>query len=197
MAFLHRKMLFPARHGAATLLLCLISWVRLVATDNIDGVLAFDLLPTTNSSAIGVLEVQLGSSKQRIDLLTTFYSNTDAALQVPVAVLCEPGNGTATGLWSVIQQPAAGDVLMVAGSAPTIGNSTGMEVVRWAPSLGAPESNLTLSLRKGRGDQAKNVTIIEGAHARRPLVELLCRPPSDSRPAKLILECLCLRGPYQ
>jgi len=123
-------------------------------------ILAFDLLPVENSTKNGVFEVTLGDDGQKVAFLASLYTNSDAMMEVPIAALC----ATSQEGWNPISQPAAGTVIVV-GESQSQGNSlarTSQVVVRW--KIG-PASNtdavVGLTLRKGRGSNARNVTVIE------------------------------------
>jgi len=128
-------------------------------------ILAFDLLPVTNSSESGVFEVSLGprdgTSNQRIGLLASPYTNSDAMIEVPIATLCE---ADPIGDWNVITSPHTGDVIVTGtGVNETQDILSGGVVVRWNPSTltSATKEALNLMLRKGRGEGAKNVSEID------------------------------------
>jgi hypothetical protein len=132
-------------------------------------ILAFDLLPIANSTRPGLIRVSLGpengENNQHVNLLASFYTASEATMEVPIAELC---TAQSLGGWNPISQPATGTVILVGtneGDAEDVlGNGTGTIVVKWFPassSSGADANVVGLTLRKGRGDQAKNVTVIE------------------------------------
>ncbi|KAF8253784.1 hypothetical protein K440DRAFT_143947 [Wilcoxina mikolae CBS 423.85] len=130
-------------------------------------ILAFDLVPVTNSSESGVFEVSLGPSdgtnNQRIGLLASPYTNSDAMMEVPIAALCSVDP---IGDWNVITSPHTGDVVVTGNgtsSTEDVLGGSGSIVVRWNPTTSASgtQETLSLTLRKGRGDAAKNVSEID------------------------------------
>jgi hypothetical protein len=131
-------------------------------------ILAFDLLPIANSTRPGSIRLSLGPengrNNQHVNLLAAFYTASEATMEVPTAELC-----TAQSLsgWNPISQPATGTVIVVgtneSDTRDVLGNGTGTLVVKWFPassSSGADTDVVGLTLRKGRGAQAKNVTVI-------------------------------------
>lgn len=123
-------------------------------------ILAFDLLPITNSTRNGIFEVTLGDDGQKVALLASLYTNSDAMMEVPIAALC----ATSQEGWNPILQPTAGTVVVVGTSKSQESSliGAGQVVVRW--KLGpASDANavVSLTLRKGRGSNAKNVTVVE------------------------------------
>jgi len=123
-------------------------------------ILAFNLLPVTNSTRNGAFEVSLGEDGQKVTFLASLYTISDAMMEVPIAALC----ATSQEGWNPISHPTAGTVVVV-GTSKAQGTSsarTGQVVVRW--KIGpASDTNATvgLTLRKGRGSDANNVTVIE------------------------------------
>lgn len=123
------------------------------AAEDLAHVLAFDL--GSNSSAEpGLLEVRLGpadndSLQQQVSLLAALYTNTEALMEVPAASLC---TAPPIGTWNPIYAPSP-DTVVVVGA----GTGAGSVALRWNPQSG---STVNLTLRKGRGGGAMNVTVI-------------------------------------
>jgi hypothetical protein len=138
-------------------------------------ILAFDLLPATNSTSSGLIDVSLGpgdgKSNQRVSLLTSLYTTSDAMLEVPIATIC---SAESLSGWNAISQPATGTVVVVGANESdtedVLGSGVGTVVVKWRPTSSSSKADavLGLTLRKGRGGRAKNVTVIEskGPNAR-------------------------------
>ena len=120
-------------------------------TADIGGMYAFDLLPVTNSRA-GLLEVSMGPSDggpvQKVNLLVSLGSITEAVVDVPVAAAC---GDHATENWNIISSPAARIVVPVGD----------VVSIKWRPTVSSQDTDgfLGLMLRKGRGDDARNYTI--------------------------------------
>ena len=136
------------------------------ATDSATGqaeVLAFDLQPVTNSWRAGAFEVSLGpengDNAQRISLLAALYTNSDKMMEIPIASLC-----SSNGDWNRISQPQTGAVIVTgAETGSDESDGDGMVLVQWTPTmLSEDDANLKLTLRKGRADFARNVSIING-----------------------------------
>lgn len=118
-----------------------------------DQMVVFDLVHagTTNNSIPGVMTMSFGSPPQEVDVLVAFYTNSEAAVHVPVGALCS------TRAWNPILQPSDGDLVS------TLNGSDSLASIKWKSSS---DPTVNISLRKGRGGSAVNVTVIEGGFSR-------------------------------
>lgn len=118
----------------------------------------FDLLPTaaTNDSMPGVMKMSFGSPSQEVNVLVAFYTNSEAAVHVPAGALCSTSDNSADKAWNSIQEPSAGDFVSTSNGSDSL---AGLKLVEWIPSSDSKTLNITL--RKGRGGDAENVTVIE------------------------------------
>jgi hypothetical protein len=147
-------------------LIALISSVYADTPQSAD-ILAFDLSPISESSEAGLLTISLGqNAAQKVDVLVAPYTNSGVMMEVPVAMRCTNGP---TGDWNVIFEPSAGAVVLAGNSTDggltgdgTLGGE-GTKVVRWKAARQTPNGEvLKLTLRKGKGEKVRNVTVVEG-----------------------------------
>lgn len=151
-------------------LIALISFVYADTPQSAD-ILAFDLSPISNSNSgsgeAGLLTISLGqNAAQKVDVLVAPYTNSGVMMEVPVAMRCTNGP---TGDWNVIFEPSAGAVVLAGNSTDgglsgdgTLGGE-GTKVVRWKAARQPPDGEvLKLTLRKGKGEKVRNVTVVEG-----------------------------------
>lgn len=109
----------------------------------------FDLVhaTTTNNSIPGVMTMSFGSPPQEVNVLVAFYTNSEAAVHVPAGALCS------TKTWNLILEPSDGEIVS------TLNGSNPLASIKWKSST---DPTVNISLRKGRGVNVVNVTIIEG-----------------------------------
>ena len=115
-------------------------------------VLAIDLPWSSPDSYPGILELFIGpeddaGARQKIHALVAFDTPSGAFVEVPSGLLC-----SAEG-WNKITSPAEGDVV----AADEDGND---ELIQWTPSFQSGGDYLNLTLRRGVGDRAQNVSAI-------------------------------------
>jgi len=115
-------------------------------------VLAIDLPWSFSDSYPGIFELFIGpeddaGARQKIHALVALDTPSGAIVEVPSGLLC-----SAEG-WNRITSPAAGDVVV----ADRGGDN---ELVQWTPSFQSGGDHLNLTLRKGVGDGAQNVSSI-------------------------------------
>lgn len=140
------------------LLVSFFGFLAVSAAADVAEIIAFDLLPVTDLRA-GLFEVSLGPENggnvQKVALLAGFATNTGAMMELPVASLCTPGS---TGNWNVISFPSTGNVVVVGGNQT---DST-LVPIKWSPTVSSFKTDtfVGLVLRKGKGNQAKNVSTI-------------------------------------
>lgn len=127
----------------------------MAAAQKEDQMVVFDLVhaTTTNNSIPGVMTMSFGSPPQEVDVLVAFYTNSEAAVHVPVGALCL----TRAGAWNPILQPSDGDLVS------TLNGSSSFASIKWRSSS---NPTVNISLRKGRGGNAVNVTVIKGGFSR-------------------------------
>lgn len=116
----------------------------------------FDLVgaTTTNNSIPGVMTMSFGSPPQEVNVLVAFYTNSETAVHVPAGVLCLTG---ADKTWNPILEPSDGDLVSI------LSESSLLASIKWRASS---DPTVNISLRKGRGENAANVTIIKGGFGR-------------------------------
>lgn len=124
-------------------------WCFMAAAQEEEQMVVFDLVhaTTTNNSIPGVMTMSFGSPPQEVDVLVAFYTNSEAAVHVPAAALCS------TRAWNPILEPSDGDLVS------TVNGSNSLASIKWRSSS---DLTINISLRKGRGENAVNVTVIEG-----------------------------------
>lgn len=135
----------------------LVLWLCCMATaQETAEMVVFDLVPATNDSVPGMMTMSFGSPPQELDVLVAFYTNSEAAAHVPAGALCSTTDNGAGGTWDSIQEPSEGDFVSTSNGSGLVG---GVKLVQWEAS---PDSKtVNISLRKGRGGNAVNVTAIE------------------------------------
>lgn len=123
------------------------------------SMVVFDLNTNDSSSLPGVITMSFGSPPQDIDLLVSFYTG-EASAYIPAGALCSTSSTSSTAGtdWNKILEPSEGDFVQSSNGS---GSLAGVQLVEWRASTDTNSKKVNISLRKGRGDAAVNVTVIE------------------------------------
>lgn len=128
----------------------------LVAAQEAAEMVIFDLVPTNNSIP-GVMTLGFGTPPQKVNVLVAFYTNSNIAAHVPAGVLCSTSSGRTDITWNAIQEPSEGEFVSTSADSEVL--QAGMKLVQWRASTNT--KTVHISLRKGRGENAENVTVIQ------------------------------------
>lgn len=126
------------------------------------SMVVFDLNTNDSSSLPGVITMSFGSPPQDIDLLVSFYTG-EASAYIPAGALCSTSSTSSTAGtdWNKILEPSEGDFVQSSNGS---GSLAGVQLVEWRASTDTNSKKVNISLRKGRGDAAVNVTVIESGY---------------------------------
>ncbi|KAG0635606.1 hypothetical protein HOY80DRAFT_431132 [Tuber brumale] len=136
---------------AFTLLLLLTQWTLLTHTQEVAELVSFGFSTT--------ITLALGSPPQILHLLPTFYTSPSTTLLVPTGSICLSASSPPEGDWNPITEPREGSFVGTSSSDEVLVLGGSSQIVRWRASPDVKSLNLTL--RRGRGQNIMNVSLIE------------------------------------
>lgn len=136
---------------AFTLLLLLTQWAFPAHSQEVAELISFEFSTT--------LSLALGSPPQKLHLLPTFYTSPSTTLLVPTGAMCLSGSHPPEGDWNPITEPREGSFVGTSSGDDGLVLGGGSQIVRWRASSNVKSLNLTL--RRGRGESVRNVSLIE------------------------------------
>lgn len=137
---------------ALTILLLLTQWGLPTHSQEVAELISFEFSTT--------LSLALGSPPQTLHLLPTFYTSPSTTLLVPTGAMCLSGSHPPEGDWNPITEPREGSFVETSSGDDESVLGSGSQIVRWRASSDVKSLNLTL--RRGRGESVRNVSLIEG-----------------------------------